>query len=66
MFSIQKRAALTFILTPLAAAVANHALAEGFALEEVVVTAQKRSESIQDVPVAITAFTSEGMENMKM
>ena len=28
-------------------------------LEEVVVTAQKRSESLQDVPVAVSAFTSE-------
>ncbi|HEY0681806.1 MAG TPA: TonB-dependent receptor [Steroidobacter sp.] len=28
-------------------------------LEEVVVTAQKRSESIQDVPIAVTAITSE-------
>jgi iron complex outermembrane receptor protein len=26
------------------------------ALEEIVVTAQKRSESIQEVPIAITAF----------
>jgi iron complex outermembrane receptor protein len=33
--------------------------AEGFVLEEVVVTAQKRSESLQDVPVAVSAFTSE-------
>jgi len=31
-----------------------------FTLEEIIVTAQKRSESVQDVPVAITAFT----ENM--
>ncbi len=28
-------------------------------LEEVIVTAQKRSENLQDVPVAVTAFTSE-------
>ena len=37
----------------------------GFAnaeLEEVLVTAQKRSESIQDVPVAVTAFTGEDLE----
>ncbi|MCB1687520.1 MAG: TonB-dependent receptor [Halioglobus sp.] len=33
-------------------------LAEG-ALEEVVVTAQKRSQNLQDVPVAVTAFTGE-------
>lgn len=29
------------------------------ALEEIVVTAQKRDESLQDVPVAVTAFTGE-------
>ena len=29
------------------------------ALEEIVVTAQKRSESLQSVPVAVTAFTAE-------
>ena len=28
-------------------------------LEEIIVTAQKRSESLQDVPVAVSAFTSE-------
>ncbi|EED36692.1 TonB-dependent receptor [Luminiphilus syltensis NOR5-1B] len=33
-------------------------------LEEVVVTAQKRSESMQDVPIAMAAFTSESMQDM--
>ena len=31
-------------------------------LEEVIVTAQKRSESAQDVPIAITAFDEEAMK----
>ena len=31
-------------------------------LEEVVVTAQKRSENLQNVPIAITAFDAEAME----
>src|SRR6056297_64075 len=31
-------------------------------LEEVVVTAQKREQSLQDVPVAVTAFTSEMLQ----
>jgi iron complex outermembrane receptor protein len=35
-----------------------NALAEGL-LEEVVVTAQKREQNLQDVPVAVTAFTGE-------
>ncbi len=31
-------------------------------LEEVIVTAQKREQSLQDVPVAVTAFTGERLE----
>lgn len=34
------------------------------ALEEVIITAQKRSESLQDVPVAVTAFTGETMKTL--
>jgi outer membrane receptor protein involved in Fe transport len=30
-------------------------------LEEVVVTAQKRSESLLDVPIAVTAFSQEAL-----
>lgn len=33
------------------------------ALEEVIVTAQKREESNQDVPIAITALTTEAIQN---
>jgi len=33
------------------------------ALEEIIVTAQKREESLQDTPVAVTAFTSQAIEN---
>jgi iron complex outermembrane receptor protein len=35
--------------------------AEG--LEEIVVTAEKRSENLQNVPIAITAFTAEAMQS---
>lgn len=37
--------------------------ASGFSIEEVVVTARKREESIQDVPVAITAVSAEVLES---
>ena len=37
----------------------NIALGQEAQLEEIVVTARKREETIQDVPLAITAFTSE-------
>ena len=33
-------------------------------LEEIVVTAQKRSESEQDVPIAVSAFTARDMESL--
>src|SRR2546430_10365013 len=32
-------------------------------LQEVVVTAQRRNENIQDVPIAITAFTTEALQS---
>ena len=36
--------------------------AQDLVLEEVIVTAQKRAESLQDVPIAVTAFTSETIQ----
>ena len=36
------------------------------ALEEVVVTARKREESLQEVPVAVTAFTAEALESRQI
>jgi iron complex outermembrane receptor protein len=50
-------------LRPLVAAVALASVSSTvFAqLEEVIVTAQKRSESAQDVPIAVTAFDAEAM-----
>ena len=40
-----------------------HSWAEGFAgIEEVVVTATKREESLQDVPVAVTALSPQDLE----
>src|SRR5262245_19434064 len=42
------------------------AAAEGGGLEEVVVTAQKREESIQDVPIAVTALTGDALEQQKI
>ena len=38
------------------------ALAQGLVLEEVIVTAQKRSESLQDVPVAVNAFSADTIQ----
>ena len=41
----------------------GQAIAQGAALEEIVVTAQKREESLQDTPVAVSAFTADAIEN---
>lgn len=36
---------------------------DGGTLEEIVVTARRRSEALQDTPVAVTAFTAEALES---
>jgi len=41
---------------------ANAQQGDALVIEEVVVTARKRAESLQEVPIAITAFTSETIE----
>ena len=38
--------------------------AENLTLEEIIVTARKREESLMEVPLAITAFTDEDIENL--
>ncbi|MBL8773988.1 MAG: TonB-dependent receptor [Phenylobacterium sp.] len=50
--------ALVAICGPLAA----QAQDEGVGVEEVVVTAQKRAENLQDVPISVTAFSGETLE----
>jgi len=50
------------ILALSAAASTAHAQSETARLEEVVVTAQKREESLQVVPIAVTAFTETQFE----
>lgn len=57
------------IATAIAAATAATSLSvaqtgSGFALEEVVVTARKREESIQEVPVAVSAFSNESLKSL--
>ncbi len=42
----------------------NHVAAEFIGLEEVVVTASKRAESLQDAPLSITAMSSQQLDEM--
>jgi iron complex outermembrane recepter protein len=42
------------------------AMAQNLALEEIVVTARKRSESLMEVPLAITAFSAATLEKMNL
>ncbi|WP_105102705.1 TonB-dependent receptor [Microbulbifer pacificus] len=64
MFGIKKLPmAIRLLSLPVAAVVTQPALAqESRALEEVVVTAQKREQNLQDVPVAVTAVTGEQLQ----
>lgn len=65
----------TFIKKAIAVTVGSFAFtgiasAAGVAIEEVVVTAQKRAESMQEIPIAITAFSGDalredGISNMQ-
>ena len=60
-----------FTRTPIAAgvvlAVASPGLlAQELAIEEVVVTAQKRSENLQDVPISIQALGSQAIEDLNL
>jgi len=56
-------------MKPLAAAIicavtTSGALAEGFAIEEVVVTAEKIERSLQETSIAITAYNEDSLENI--
>ncbi|MFO1467568.1 MAG: TonB-dependent receptor [Steroidobacteraceae bacterium] len=68
---MRSRTITTLMLAVLGAGGATCALAQQAAeatatLEEVVVTAQKREESLQRVPVSVTAMTSTQLGSMKM
>ncbi|MCW8128231.1 TonB-dependent receptor [Microbulbifer halophilus] len=55
---------LSILSGAIAFATALSATATAAEIEEVVVTAQKRSENLQDVPIAISAFTGDNMKAM--
>jgi iron complex outermembrane recepter protein len=65
------RAALLFSVAALATSTQARAqdaapAAEDQGLEEIIVTAQKRSENLQTTPIAISVLTSEGLANRRV
>jgi len=55
--------ALKALCAAISLATGSAAYADNLALEEVVVTAQKREESIQKAPISLAAFSSADLEN---
>ena len=53
-----------FLVSAAALTLPGNAGAQG--LEEIVVTAQRRAQSIQDVPLAVSAFTPEALEDLQI
>lgn len=60
MKTAQKPLARSIALT--LSLIAGNSLASDFTIEEIVVTATKRAESIQDVPISVSAFSGEFLE----
>jgi iron complex outermembrane receptor protein len=63
-YSSQRPFAKSIISSTIAGTVLSLGSVAHAQLEEVVVTAQKRAESMQDVPIAISAFTEDAMRDM--
>ena len=51
----------SFSLSAIAVAIAVSQPASSLELEEVIVTAQKRAESLQDVPISVSAISGDSM-----
>lgn len=66
MFNSQLRKSGVWVLGATIAAISAQASAQSAVLEEIVVTAQKRVENLQDVPVSVTAFSAANLESRSM
>ena len=65
-FAMPARLAKTSLCIGLAAATGATAVPALAQLEEVVVTATRRSESVQEIPASITSFSESAIEKMKL
>jgi iron complex outermembrane receptor protein len=59
-------AALASAAAPVSAQQATGAGQEAYSVEDIVVTARRREEAIQDTPIAITAFTQETIQEARI
>jgi len=59
-------AALAFAAVPSMALAQEDAIAEEGGGDEIIVTARKREERLQDVPISVTAVTAETLENQQI
>jgi iron complex outermembrane receptor protein len=59
-------ASAVILLPPSAVRAQQSGTAGSGQLDEVIVTAQKRAENIQDVPIAITAFTAQALKDSQI
>ncbi|WP_311267702.1 TonB-dependent receptor [Sphingobium sp. WCS2017Hpa-17] len=57
---------LASVALPLLAIAPAQAQESSNGIAEIIVTAQKRAENVQDVPIAITAVTAEGLKNQNI
>ncbi|EJL37199.1 outer membrane cobalamin receptor protein [Caulobacter sp. AP07] len=63
---VRARLAVTASVVALAVGAGSAWAQEVTQLDDVIVTAQKREESIQDVPIAVTALSSENLDTLKI
>jgi outer membrane receptor protein involved in Fe transport len=61
-----KRPLSLAVAAAIAPALASTALAQNPQLEEVVVTATKRAENLQDVPISVNALTGDAMRSQNI
>ena len=64
MLILKKRSLMSVVITNVLLLPGSPVLAQSTVLEEITVTAQKREESLQEVPIAITAFSNEDLERI--
>ena len=66
MLEKKKKISLTTVAGAIAAALAPsyQAVAQDFALEEIIVTATKRQLSVQDIPASVQSIVQEALSNM--